>query len=215
MSKLLSLMYTIFFNLRYLPFKQAILLPIKINYKVKSKLNRGSIIIKAPVSRFMIKIGFQGSSFISYGSSSLSVLNGGELIFNGDCIFGEGCNIFVDGGSLTIGESVYANRDFLFQCEDRSVIEDNILIGWRVSIRDTDGHAVNKKGVTGGESAPICLKKGCWVAAQSTILKGTVISEYSIVGACSLVLGLKMSKSHCMIAGSPAKVKRENVTLLN
>lgn len=215
LKKFLSLVYTILFNFRYLPLSQAIHLPIKINYKVRSKLTRNSIVIKSPVSRFMIKIGFQGSSFISYGSSSLNVLNGGKIFFNGSCIFGEGVNLFVDGGTLIIGNGVYANRDFLFQCEDRSVIEDDVLIGWKVSIRDTDGHTVNKEKKISNASAPIWLKKGAWIAAQSTILKGSIISEHSIVGTCSLVLGLKMVNSHCLIAGIPAKLKRDNVTLVH
>ncbi|MBW9308991.1 hypothetical protein EBB69_08740 [Lactobacillus delbrueckii] len=215
LRKILALIYTIQFNFRYLPFHQAIYLPIKINYNVKSKLKRNNLIIKAPVSRFMIRIGFQGSNFISYGSSSLTILNGGKIVFYGSCIFGEGVNLFVDGGTLIIGKSVYANRDFLFQCENRSIIEDDVLIGWKVSVRDTDGHNVEKKDGISSASERVWIKRGAWVASQSTILKGSVISEYSIVGACSLVLGIKMSESHCMVAGTPAKVKRKNVTLMN
>lgn len=218
LRKLLSLIYTVQFNFRYLPFYQAIYLPIKINYNVKSKLKRNNLIIKAPVSRFMIRIGFQGSNFISYGSSSLTILNGGKMVFYGSCIFGEGVNLFIDGGTLIIGKNVYANRDFLFQCENRSIMEDDVLIGWKVSVRDTDGHNLEKDGHNvekKSASERVWIKKGAWVASQSTILKGSVISEYSIVGACSLVLGIKMTESHCMIAGTPAKVKRKNVTLMN
>lgn len=212
-SRFFSLLFTIYFNFRYLPLNQAKLLPIKINYKVKTRLKRGDIIIDAPITKFMIKIGFQGSGFIPYSTSSLEILNNGKLFFQGTCILGEGCNIFINHGSLTIGNNFYANRNFIFQAEDQSIIGNNVLIGWNVSIRDTDGHIVNKSGVDDNSTSGIKLKDSCWIAAQVTILKGTIISKGSIVGTGSIVVGLKMKLPHCMIAGIPAKVKRTEVNL--
>lgn len=212
-SKFFSLLFTVYSNFRYLPFNQAKLLPIKINHKVRVRLKRGDIIISAPITRFMIKMGFQGSGFIPYSTSSLEIMNNGKLFFQGTCILGEGCNIFVNHGSLTIGNNFYANRNLIFQAEDQSIIGDNVLIGWNVSIRDTDGHIVNKSGIDDKSTGGIKLKDGCWIAAQVTILKETIISKGSIVGTGSIVIGLRMETPHCMIAGIPARIRRTEVNL--
>ena len=44
-------------------------------------------------------------------------------------------------------------------------------------------------------------------------MKGTRISEGSIIGTKSLVLGLQMEEANCLAAGSPAKIKKKNITL--
>ena len=51
-----SIFTTIWFNFHYLPFKQAIKLPILL-YKPKIIASKGSIIIKGEIKPFMIKLG--------------------------------------------------------------------------------------------------------------------------------------------------------------
>lgn len=49
---------TIYFNLKYLPFKQAVKLPILVSNKVYLKSLLGKIIIECPISTGLIQIGY-------------------------------------------------------------------------------------------------------------------------------------------------------------
>ena len=58
----------------------------------------------------------------------------------------------------------------------------------------------NKKIEVSGE---IIIKKGAWIGANSTVLKGTIIGEYSIISANSLVN--RRIKSYTVYGGNPIK----------
>lgn len=88
----------------------------------------------------MIKIGFNGSFFVSNATSSLCIQENGKIVFNGKAIFGEEINIFLNGGVLDIGNNFYANRNLLIQRERKIKIGDDCLLGLNVSIRDTNGN---------------------------------------------------------------------------
>ena len=59
----------------------------------------------------------------------------------------------------------------------------------------------------GGLFAPVYIGKQCWIAANSTILKGVTIGDESVVGAMSLVN--KDIPAKVLAAGVPAKVIRK------
>lgn len=64
MRKILNLIYTVFFNFRYLPLRQAIYLPIYVTTNLRDvKLRRGQIIIDAPMSYKLIIVGGQESRY--------------------------------------------------------------------------------------------------------------------------------------------------------
>lgn len=41
-----------------------------------------------------------------------------------------------------LGNDFYANRNLTIQCEKQILFGDNDLLGWNVSVRDTDGHRI-------------------------------------------------------------------------
>ena len=73
---------------------------------------------------------------------------------------------------------------------DKIYIGAIVLIGAGCMLTDSDHHAINYeeriKGV-GGVCAPIVIKDGAFIGANSIILKGVTIGERSIVGAGSVV----------------------------
>ncbi|MBR1687537.1 MAG: hypothetical protein IJ710_03275 [Prevotella sp.] len=50
-----------------------------------------------------------------------------------------------------------------------------------------------------------------WMAAGSQVMKGAQIPDGCIVGTGALVRNA-FKESNCLLAGSPAKIKRQNVT---
>lgn len=203
---------TIYFNLKIFDFKVAIKLPIKLRYDVKiGDIKKGCIEIHKKHEKFMIKLGYNGSEFIPKNKSYISIKKQGKLIFNGKCNIAEGFNIFVDNGILKIGEDTYCNRNLLIQCEKEIVIGRNSLMGWNINIRDTDGHVLKREKSIESSQKEIIIGENTWLAADCTILKGSMISEGCIVGCNSLVAGCKVMEKNSLIVGVPARVKKSNI----
>lgn len=206
---LMTFIKTIYFNFRCFDLKNAIIMPVIVSYKVKLiGIKRGCILIKtSDKKRFMIKIGFNGSFFVSNATSSLCIRENGKMVFNGNAVFGEGINIFLNGGVLDIGNNFYANRNLLIQCEKKIKIGNDCLIGWNVSIRDTNGnHTVIKNGIENNNKGEIVLKNHVWIASDVLILSNTMVGNDNIIATRSMVKGLK-SDCNKLIAGSPASIK--------
>lgn len=204
---------TLYFNFRCLTFKQAIRLPIRVKRGTKHGiLSKKSISIKSEdIFRSMILLGFRGGKFINSSNGYISIYNGGHIEFRGACNFAEGFSFSIEGGNLVIGKNFYANRNLCIECTENIIIGDNNLIGWNVSIRDTDGHRIFENDVPKILKAPITIDNHVWIASDTIILKGTHISDGSIVACNSLVNGLKVIKNNSLIAGIPAKIKKSNI----
>ncbi|MCU7204084.1 hypothetical protein [Turicibacter sp. TA25] len=204
---------SLYFNLVVLPFDQAIKLPIRVKWNVRLfKITKNCIEINSKVKTNMITIGFRGSIFVPEKKSLIEIQRGGKIIFNGACNIAEGMNISVlNGGTLELGENFYANRNLQIQCVKKIKIDNESLLGWNISIRDTDGHLIKENGISKKISDDIYIAKKVWIASDTTILKGTELANGTIVACNSLVSGLKINNTNCLIAGIPAKVKKENM----
>lgn len=203
---------TIYFNLKIFDFKVALKLPIRLRYDVKiGEIKKGCIEISKNYEKFMITLGYNGSEFISSNKSYISIKKQGKVIFGGKCNISEGFNLVVDNGILNIGEGTYCNKNLLIQCEKKISIGKNALMGWNINIRDTDGHIVESNNSIVTSQKEVIIGENTWLAADCTILKGSIISDGCIVGCNSLVAGYKALEKNCLIVGIPAKVKKNNI----
>ena len=198
---------SIYFNYRCLPFEQARKLPVRVRYDTKfGILDKNSICINGTCKRSMITLGYRGGKFVAENRGYISI-SGGKMIFNGTCNFGEGFGIAVESGELQFGKNFYANRNLLIECQKKVSFGSDVLLGWNVSIRDTDGHSINGKPF----KEKIMVKNHVWIASDVTVLKGSVISEGSVIACNSTVCGLKMQENKCLVGGTPAKIIKNNV----
>lgn len=203
---------SIYVNFKVFNIKDALKLPIRVRYNVKiGKIYKGAIKIKCSLKYSIVRLGFGGSEFVSDTKSKLSFYNNGVIIFNGKCTLAEGVNIFVDKGKIEFGENIYANKNLTIQSENSIIIEDNSLIGWNVDIRDTDGHMILNNGEERPINGKIYIGKHVWIASNCNILKNSYITENSVIGCNSLICGLKVKDNNCLIVGSPATVKKNNI----
>ncbi|HBI6897062.1 acyltransferase [Clostridium perfringens] len=205
---------SIYFNYKCLPKEQAKKMPIRVLWNTKlGNLEKGCVKIKADkIEHNMIKIGYHGGQFISKNRSYISIINGGKLVFRGDSIIAEGCNICITGGEVTIGKHFYANRNLQIQCDENISLGDNVLIGWNVKIRDTDGHEVKVDGISRPYKAKIDICDHVWIASDTTILKDSYVSDDCIIACGSVVCGSKFNIKNCLIAGIPARIKKEKIS---
>ena len=198
---------SVYFNYRCLPREQAEKLPVRVRYDTKfGILDKNSVYIKGDCKRNMITLGYRGGKFVSENRGCIGI-DKGKIIFNGTCNLGEGFGIAVEGGELCFGDNFYANRNLLIECREKISFGKDVLLGWNVSIRDTDGHSINGRPF----ASEIAVKNHVWIASDVTVLKGSEISDGSVISCNSTVCGLKMKKNNCLVCGTPAKIIKENV----
>lgn len=99
------------------------------------------------------------------------------------------CLSNVRGGVLTIGNNVSFNRNCILICRKEIAIGDNVIFGPGVTIYDHD-HIFTDEGIQPGyKLGSVIIEKGCWVAANVTILRNTHIGEGCVIGAGAVVKG--------------------------
>lgn len=113
----------------------------------------------------------------------------------------------VNGGKLTIGQGA-ANVGLTIMCAKEVTIGNGVRIGRDVSIRDWNGpHVIINDHYR--NHAPVHIEDHVWLCTGCTIMPGVTVGEGAVVAANSTVT--RDVPPHSMVAGSPAKVVKENV----
>ena len=211
-----SMPKTIFINFKLFPINIAIKLPILIGYDVKIKeIYKGSIIIKQPISRFMIKInmneGSEGVNCYSLKHGYLKISKKAKIIFKGTANFSFGTSMRIEDGLLTFGSNFNANKNCFFACNKKITIGDNVLLGWKVNIRDCDGHKIFKNNEIMNFDKEVMIGNNVWIAANVDILKGSEIPNNCVIGYNSCI-SKKFKEDSCIIGGYPAMILQNNIT---
>ena len=196
------------FNFHYLPWRQAIKLPI-ILYKPKFRVLKGTVKINTEHIRTgMIKLGYPWTCM--HQQMGLYWLNQGGVIFSHKTSIANDSIIEIaEGATLEFGKNVHINSGFRISANQSIKFEHNVLLGWGVSIMDSDFHlltdvSTNQKYETCHR--PIVIGHDSWIGFNTTILKGTQIGAYNVIGSSSVVAKDFSNEHYSVIAGNPAKV---------
>ncbi len=204
---------TIYFNLKYFPFKTAIKLPVLISKNVVLLKTDGKISIDNPISTGMIKLGFGDIGiFDKKRSKSIWQVSGGDVIFRGNAIIGHGCKISIgEKGVLEFGKNISVTAETEIIAYDTIVFGNDCLISWDCLIMDTDMHEIfDKSGNQINQSKPIVIGNKVWIGCRSVILKGTKISDNSVIGTNSLI-SKDISDKSGVFAGNPVRFLRSDI----
>lgn len=202
-----SLLSSIYFNFHYLPFKQAIKLPILL-YKPNLIKCNGKIIIDADdIYTGMIRLGVWMVSI--YRNTGIMFENsGGTIIFNGKCSIGNDSSIAVGThGELVIGSGFCATASLKLVCYNNIKFNDNVLIGWDCIFMDTDFHKLTRIGENGCSKGygSIIIGANNWFGCKCVVLKNTQTEDFISVGSSSLLNKKYAFPSYSVIAGNPVK----------
>ncbi|MEN2399352.1 sugar O-acetyltransferase [Flavobacterium sp. MC2016-06] len=110
-----------------------------------------------------------------------------------------------NGKNLNIGKNIFINFDCTFLALGGITIEDNVLIGPKVSLL-SEGHPINPSERQSLVPGKIHIKKNAWIGANAIILPGVTIGENAIVAAGAVVS--KDVPDNTIVGGVPAKVIR-------
>lgn len=211
-----SLLSIIYFNFKYLPFRQAIHLPILLR-KPKIKFGKNArIIIDTPKACYgMITLGKYEVDL--YEDNGIVLDIDGTLVFKGNCSIGNQSKLSVGGAStVTFGNGFQATSALKMVSYQKITFEENVVIGWDNLIFDTDIHQLASH-IT-GEKYPlnddIFIGKNSWIACKCITLKGTYLPQNSIVSAGSLLNQKYNDEGYNMYAGRPAKIVKRAIVRL-
>lgn len=177
--------------------------PIIISNKARVKGFGRNKIIVGKMDFASVSIGFSGSDGVTKGKTSI-IVNDGKIIFKGNCNISSGTSIRVDAGELIFGREFSCNSNCFFSCSRGISFGKNVLLGWNVNVRDSDGHKIIKDGKEKISIKPVEIGNHVWIAAYVDILKGSIIPEGCVIGYRSCVTGA-FKNSNTLIAGFPAK----------
>ena len=208
-----SLPYSLFFNLKYLPIRQAVKLPILL-YKPHFISLHGHINIDYDNIRFgIIRLGQNMVSI--YPNNGVKLEINGSITFKGRCSIGNNSFLSVGkNGHAIFGDNFIATTSLKLVAYNKIESQKNVLIGWNCMICDTDFHATinTQTHEIYPKQAPIILGDNVWVANNCTINKGCVLPPYTIVASHSLVnKDYSSIPPYCLLAGTPVKLKKENI----
>lgn len=161
---------------------------------------------------YTICFAFSDSSIIFKQGKEKTIINS-DFISNMVGLYQRSIIVARYGGKVTIGSGCGISGSTIYAMKEIK-IGDNVLIGGNCKIIDNDFHPlpaslrINQKHED-IKKRPISIGDGCFIGANSIILKGTTLGCNCVVGAGSVVSGA--FPDNVIIAGNPAKVLRENV----
>ncbi|MCQ2217099.1 MAG: acyltransferase [Paludibacteraceae bacterium] len=212
-----NVLKTIYLNLRVLPFRQAIRMPILVGKNVQLwNLHKGCIRLSYDSPKtFDIFFGFSDVINILPPKREKSMFRpsyGTVLEFRGkDVKLLSGFSIF-NNGYISIGTDVLINQHCNIYCAKRITIGSHIGIGWNTQIIDSDFHLVydiNTRKIKNLFKA-VTISDNVWISNGCSISKGAFIPSNSIVASGSVV-----NKDYSdvetvgnLFAGSPATLKK-------
>ena len=195
-----SILPTVYFNFHYLPFSQAIRLPILL-YKPKLIKMKGNVKIGGSKMKFgIIRLGFPTVSL--YPNSGIVYENyGGTIVFNGKCIIGNNSAISIGTkGWVEFGDDFKSTTTLKLTSYDKVVFGDKVRLGWDVLVMDTDFHKLTK--LSGGYShghAPVIIGSNNWVGNGCKIMKRTQTPDYCIVQGGTILSNPVSAPSYSVI----------------
>lgn len=111
--------------------------------------------------------------------------------YHGGMPFHTGLLVDGDGGKITIGDNCRINGAYI-HAQKNITIGSNCVIASGVNIIDSNGHEVKSLNRTLGRDIPqdIVIGSNVWICINSTILKGSIIGDNSIITAGSVIHGV-------------------------
>lgn len=201
---LLSLPKTVWVNFRYLPFRQAVKLPIFVAFDTEIKGHRGLILLPPKVHIGMIHIGFHDVTVATKTRTTLRIR--GHLQFNGTAFIGRSSRFHVEKDArLVLGDDFKISSSSSIMCCKHIEFGRNIQFSWDCLVMDSDTHAIiYEDGRMSQQDKPIVFGDNIWIGCRCTILKGSNIPSNCVLGANTLITGQNFEENS-IIAGTPPR----------
>jgi len=207
-----SILKTLYFNFKCLPFSQSIKIPVIVYRKTEIVSLKGTIKIKGKVKTGMIQFNNINDEFIGSHYWRRIEIHG-EVIFNGKIDFGAGSVLFVRKcGKIEFGNNIIIGGKTKILCEENIKIGNNVRIAHESQIMDTNFHYLRSINDGNVEKCTklVIIGSNNWIGNRTSIMKGTKTPDFLVVGSNSLLnKDYTNLKIYSIIAGVPAKLLSE------
>jgi acetyltransferase-like isoleucine patch superfamily enzyme len=209
----ISFIKTLYFNLKYLPFKEARRLPVFISRNVYLRKVKGKIRFECPIKPALVRIGFDEVGIFDDKLSRCIWEVEGMVVFRGRADFKHGSKLSVGkSGTIILGEDFRISSETAIIANGRMEFGYDCRLAWNILVMDTDFHKIkDENGKIINPAEPIIFGDRVWVGCRSLILKGTNIPNSCVIGANSLV-NKTLEFENCLYAGNPVKPIKKNIT---
>ena len=188
---------TLYFNFHYLPFRQAIRLPI--------------VLYKPHL--VMVRMGFRIVSL--YPNNGITWEDkGATIVFRGSCVIGN--DSYVSLGTKTkvdFGHGFAARAGFKLASYAGITFNRFTRFGWGCLCMDTNFHPVYNRETKACKpvSGPIVIGEYNWFGTGCKVMHSVTTPERCIFGMGTVVTRGCVKKSYCVMGGSPVRILSENV----
>lgn len=207
--------HTIYFNFHYLPFKDAVKLPILL-YKPKLLATKGKIKIlpKSGAIHFgMIRMGFRSVGIYPNNGITWEQL-GGTVIFQGKCSIGNDTYLSFGKTTEVVFGDDFANTAGLKLVSSKGItFGQSTRLGWGCLCMDTNFHPLYdmEKKIFKKASGKIHIGDFNWFGTECKIMHSVETPERCIFGMNTIVSRGGKYESYCVHGGSPVRVLSRNV----
>ena len=208
LSMNLNILKTVYINFTFLPFRQAIRFPVFIYGKLKIHRHSGKIIIEDRIKMGMIHWGLNTDKFsASKGGAFIDIT--GKLIFKGAAFISSDYVLSIYG-ECTIGKFTTLGYNAKICCWNNISIGKSCRITFETQIFDTNFHYIRniETGRVDRRDGTVVIGNYCWIGNRTTITKGALIPDYTMIASLSLVNKdfISSNVKYPFIAGAPAKI---------
>lgn len=153
------------------------------------------------------------NSIIEFKKGNIKTLINSDFVSNMVGLYQRTIIVARCGGRISIGSGCAISGATIYAIHSIE-IGDDVLIGGNCKIIDNDFHPLhadkrNPEKLEDVKRKPIIIGDGCFIGANSIILKGTTLGKNCVVGAGSVVSGV--FPDNVIIAGNPAKIIKDNI----
>lgn len=195
---------TIYFNLKALPFREALKIPIVVGRNVRLR-NIGKIILGCKAEPALVSIGVIYIDGWEAANEGVLIFNNkGTIVFNGLAKFYPACKIFVNGNLTMGGRNNIGSRTCII-CYNNISIGNNTGCSWDCSFSDTNFHPL--KDLIGNrylkQNGKIVVGDNVFIGNHTSISMNTNIPNGCVVSAYSKVSGSFKREGENLLIGTP------------
>ncbi len=207
-----SILKSLIYNFKYLPFHQEINLPL-IVFKNAEVRGKGKIEILNFEKNIKVYIGGETLNWLNVSKeyTNIYIEKDGIIQFGKGVFLGCGTKIEVDhNAKLVLDENNVFTGKTTIVCKNDISFGKNNLISWENLFMDSDGHSISYEGRK-NFLGKIKIKDNVWIGCRCTIKKNTFISSNNVI-ASNTVLSGTYEKEKTIISGNPAKIVKQGVS---
>lgn len=182
----------------------------------KNKLEMGTVLLsksKIKVSGINNKIIIK--DLVRLVNCNILIAGNNNTIYLGEEVklYGTHIKMFGDDNNFHMDRSTTTNGNVEFNVVDGCNIKigEDCMFSRNIHLWTGDFHSIfNFSGERINKSKDIIIGNRVWIGTECNILKGAIVGDNNVIGACTVVSG-QFEKENTILVGNPAKIVKEKV----